>query len=70
VPYPDDLRNPAPTDVSDALPQSCPSCGATRLVTTAKEPSSTSYWRCLLCGEIWTPARRQSQPAPAPRWGR
>lgn len=65
MPYPDDLHSPR-VEAVDVLPQSCPSCGATRLVTTAKVPSSSSYWRCLVCGEIWTPARRQA-PA-ARRW--
>jgi hypothetical protein len=44
-----------------ALPQACPSCRSAGIVTTAKIPSTNSYWRCVGCGEIWTPARRQTQ---------
>jgi predicted Zn finger-like uncharacterized protein len=41
-------------------PHHCPACAAATIVTTAKAPSASSYWRCLSCGEVWTPARRQS----------
>ncbi len=43
------------------LPQSCPSCTSATIVTTDKVPTIESYWRCLGCGEIWTPARRATQ---------
>lgn len=63
VPYPDSSHQPQAAAAASVLPRSCPACGATRLVTTAKVPSDQSYWRCLLCGEIWTPARRQTRSA-------
>lgn len=45
---------------------SCPACGAGAAVTTERIPSDSSYWRCVSCGEVWTPARRQTNG----RWSR
>ena len=39
-------------------PQACPACTSASIASTAKIPDANSYWRCLLCGEIWNPARR------------
>jgi predicted Zn finger-like uncharacterized protein len=44
-------------------PGSCPSCGSSSLVTTAKIPDAASYWRCTSCGDVWNDSRRQSRGA-------
>jgi predicted Zn finger-like uncharacterized protein len=41
-----------------ASPTSCPSCAAQNIASTAKVPTVDSYWRCMRCGEVWSPARR------------
>ena len=43
-----------------AAPKSCPACASTTLASTAKVPTAESYWRCMRCGEVWSPARRMS----------
>jgi transposase-like protein len=37
----------------DHTPGNCPSCGSRDLMTTSKVATSSSYWRCGGCGEIW-----------------
>lgn len=39
------------------IPAFCPSCRSTEIVTTAKSPDSSSYWRCTKCGEVWNDSR-------------
>jgi ribosomal protein L37AE/L43A len=58
------VREPAASTPSLVTP-SCPTCGADA-VTTERVPSASSYWRCVSCGDVWTPSRRQSTP----RWSR
>ncbi|AMY08395.1 hypothetical protein LuPra_01595 [Luteitalea pratensis] len=48
-------RGDAPQDV--ALPVACPSCKSPAIVAAAKVPSAIGYWRCTVCGDIWSPAR-------------
>lgn len=57
MPYPSTPQG-RPGDAAAIVPRACPACAATTIVTTAKVPRTDSYWRCLSCGEIWTPARR------------
>ena len=49
-------RGDTPQD--EALPVACPSCTSAAIVAAAKVPSVGGYWRCTVCGEIWSPARR------------
>ena len=35
------------------VPAQCPSCGSRDLMTTSKVVTSSSYWRCGGCGDIW-----------------
>jgi predicted Zn finger-like uncharacterized protein len=56
-------RAPAPTPELALSPASCPSCRSTAVVSTAKQPNASGYWRCERCGEVWNPGRRQSHPA-------
>ncbi len=49
--------------VPAASPKSCPSCAAATISSTAKVPTAESYWRCMRCGEVWSPARRVSHSA-------
>ena len=39
------------------IPTACPTCRSSSITTTAKSPSSDSYWRCARCGEIWNESR-------------
>jgi predicted Zn finger-like uncharacterized protein len=60
--YPDLIRRrPTPQNELAASPTYCPSCSSATIVTAAKVPGTESYWRCLGCGEVWTPTRRQAQ---------
>jgi predicted Zn finger-like uncharacterized protein len=40
------------------IPTVCPTCQSTAIITTAKTPDSTSYWRCTKCGDVWNASRR------------
>lgn len=68
--YPDFSRNRTSESVTAAAasPQSCPSCTSASILSTDKIQTATSYWRCLGCGEVWSPARRQVQASQ--RWRR
>jgi transposase-like protein len=37
-------------------PPSCPKCGSRDTSSAAKRPTAASYWRCLNCGGVWSPA--------------
>ena len=39
-------------------PSQCPQCGSPTVKTTSKVVTSSSYWRCEACGEIWNADRR------------
>jgi transposase-like protein len=39
-------------------PTNCPQCGSTKVTTTAKPITASTYWRCESCGEIWNVGRR------------
>ncbi len=54
-----------PPHDAEALPETCPSCASTAIVSAAKAPSPNGYWRCTSCGDIWNPARA----VPAARHG-
>ena len=47
--------------------RSCPRCTSVAVIATAKNPDADSYWRCNNCGEVWSPARRTSEPS-RQRW--
>lgn len=53
------MRDFSETDVPDDVlpPVMCPVCRSTDLTTTSKTVTSSSYWRCLKCGEIWNAKR-------------
>src|SRR5262249_40411250 len=56
------LNSPKPADrftASEHIPTACPACQSLSIVTTAKTPDATSYWRCISCGEIWNTSRRR-----------
>ena len=44
-----------------STPTACPHCRSSSIVTTAKTPSSSSYWRCTSCGEIWNDGRHHRE---------
>ena len=65
------IKSPKPADrfaASDHIPAACPACQSESIVTTAKVPDATSYWRCTSCGEIWNASRRGEAHAPVQRW--
>jgi transposase-like protein len=45
----------------------CPFCQSRNISTTGETTSSSTYWRCHACGEIWNPTR-QTQPARYRGW--
>lgn len=51
-----------------AVPASCPTCGSSSIVTSAKSPDAGSYWRCTSCGEIWNDSRGRGLRHPSRRW--
>jgi predicted Zn finger-like uncharacterized protein len=53
---------------SDHIPTACPSCQSASIVTTAKVPDATSYWRCTSCGEVWNASRRREARPDVPLW--
>jgi predicted Zn finger-like uncharacterized protein len=53
------LHPPTSSHLTPTIPDSCPACRASEIVTTAKSPDSSSYWRCTNCGEIWNESRYQ-----------
>jgi transposase-like protein len=49
-------------------PKECPFCASPEVSATGKSVTSSSYWRCGACGEVWNPGR-SAEPAPhAARW--
>jgi len=48
-----------PTQSNDDTmrPATCPFCRSSSIVTKAKSPDADSYWRCMICGEIWNGSR-------------
>ena len=48
-------------------PSFCPTCRSSDVITTAKSPDSSSYWRCTKCGEIWNVVRWQRRAHDASR---
>jgi ribosomal protein L37AE/L43A len=48
-------------------PPACPFCRSTRVTTTSKLVTDSTYWRCEACGQIWNPARLVA-PRAARRW--
>lgn len=41
-------------------PAKCPHCGSRELTTTSKVIDLNTYWRCLMCGEVWNLDRREA----------
>ena len=44
----------------EATQPRCPQCGSADTTSAAKRPTAASYWRCLGCGEVWSPAQLSS----------
>ena len=64
-------RPPVPSDTvpETAAPVTkCPFCESTRVATTTKAVSSSTYWRCEACGEIWNPGRQRSSTSQRRGW--
>ena len=37
-------------------PPACPKCRSLETSSAAKRPTPQSYWRCLKCGDVFSPA--------------
>jgi transposase-like protein len=37
-------------------PPACPKCRSLDTSSAAKRPTSHSYWRCMKCGDVFSPA--------------
>jgi hypothetical protein len=51
-----------------AAPKACPTCRSSSIITKAKKPDASSYWRCTSCGEIWNQSRHQIGRSEVGRW--
>jgi hypothetical protein len=38
-------------------PTACPFCRSAKIGTVDEKASSSAYWRCEACGEVWNVAR-------------
>ena len=38
-------------------PERCPFCGSKAVSALAKKTTTTTYWRCQACGEMWNVAQ-------------
>jgi len=47
---------PANSGVKLDSPPACPKCRSVETSSAAKRPTSSSYWRCMDCGEVWNPS--------------
>ena len=46
--------NPLPdSEQAGDRPDRCPFCRSKAIGTVAKVITTTSYWRCQACGEVW-----------------
>ena len=58
-----DDREPVRREVK--APTWCPFCRSLQVKTTSKTVDESTYWRCMVCGEIWNPGRlRSTTPSP------
>ncbi len=60
----------APVSQRTENPVSCPGCQSASIVTTAKDPDESSYWRCKACGEVWNASRHRRASGIADGWRR
>ncbi|HEX4915595.1 MAG TPA: hypothetical protein VFV51_16670 [Vicinamibacterales bacterium] len=37
-------------------PPACPNCRSVNTSSASKQPTASSYWRCLKCGDVFSPA--------------
>jgi transposase-like protein len=49
-------------------PTACPVCKSRDLTTTSKTVTSSSYWRCVTCGEVWNAERLEAGSRYWPRY--
>jgi predicted Zn finger-like uncharacterized protein len=61
-------KPPDRSAASDYIPAVCPACQSVSIITTAKIPDATSYWRCTNCGEIWNVSRRHEARPRVQKW--
>ena len=45
--------NPVTNSEPGERPDACPFCRSTNIVTVEKTITTTTYWRCEACGDIW-----------------
>jgi predicted Zn finger-like uncharacterized protein len=61
-------RRPMPSTVVGNVPAACPTCRSAAIVTAAKTPHASSYWRCTVCGDVWNDSRCRERHGGGDRW--
>lgn len=59
---------PVPSALAGNVPSACPTCQSQAIVTAAKTPDASTYWRCTSCGDVWNDSRCHEQQARDRRW--
>jgi len=54
----DRSATPASAATTPPTVTQCPFCRSLQVATTGDAGSSSTYWRCDGCGEIWNPSRQ------------
>ena len=53
------MRNLRESEDHGETPAVCPSCGSKDVVTTSKNVTTATYWRCEACGDVWNIDRQR-----------
>lgn len=59
---------PRPSSEPASATEPCPKCRSKNTLSAAKRPTSDSYWRCLDCGDVWSPALMVGTKKGGPEW--
>jgi transposase-like protein len=69
--YDSDRRSTSLADKGEPVVETvtaCPFCRSGKVTQSGKTPTTSTYWRCLDCGEIWNPARDAAGRQRRGRW--
>jgi predicted Zn finger-like uncharacterized protein len=61
-------RPPEPSTLVVKVPAACPTCRSAAIVTAAKTPDASTYWRCTECGDVWNDSRCHEHHGGDHRW--
>jgi transposase-like protein len=45
------------------VPSNCPFCESATVTAASEKLTSSTYWRCETCGQLWNPERLRSTAA-------